>query len=210
MTRRMDKRITGTLLACFLAPVLLSVALPLLLASSVFAIVLWIITGVLTGLILVLLVLGRRAERAAYTQIAGQPGAVGAVIQNALRRSWTGSEMPVALNPRTKDAVYRVVGRAGVALIAEGPKDRLQRLLADEERNIKRLLPNVSIHTIHVGPDEDSTPLWQVSRTLLKLKSTLTKQEVIAVNQRLSSLKQQPVGIPKGIDPNKIRAPRMR
>ena len=70
------------------------------------------------GLLLFLITLGRRAERAAYTRIAGQPGAVSAVIENSLRGGWTGDAMPVGINPKTQDAVYRVIGK-GRLLVAE-------------------------------------------------------------------------------------------
>ncbi|KAF5274892.1 hypothetical protein FQA39_LY18698 [Lamprigera yunnana] len=39
----------------------------------------------------------------------------------ALRRSWRGSEVPVGIN-RNQDALYRVVGKGGVVLIAEGSR----------------------------------------------------------------------------------------
>ena len=64
----------------------------------------------------------------------GQPGAVGAVLKNGLRRSWTGSERPINISPRTQDAVYRAVGRGGIVLIGEGPRSRTQRLPALPER----------------------------------------------------------------------------
>ena len=75
-------------------------------------------------MLLALIILGRRAETAAYSQIEGQPGAVGAVLRSSLRSSWRGSEMPVAVNGKTQDAVYRAVGRGGVVLISEGPQSR--------------------------------------------------------------------------------------
>lgn len=210
MTRRYDKNITWILLLALLGPVALGVVAAIVFNGGVFGWILWILTGLLLGLLLTLIILGRRAEKAAYQQIAGQPGAVSAVIKNALRRSWTGSEMPVAVNAKTQDAVYRVVGRGGVVLIAEGPKSRTQRLLGDEERKVKKVLPNVVVTPIFVGPDEDSVPLYRISSTLLKLRPSLNKREVLAVSRRLSSLQAAPVGIPKGIDPLKMRAPRPR
>ncbi|WGD36167.1 DUF4191 domain-containing protein [Lysinibacter sp. HNR] len=210
MTRRYDSNITLVLLICFFVPILVSVALILFVPGTIFSAVLWVLAGILLGLLIALIVLGRRAERAAYAQIEGEPGAVGAVIKNGLRRSWRGNEVPVALNPRTKDAVYRVTGKGGVVLIAEGPYNRVQRLLSDEERKIRRSLPTVQVTHLIVGPDEDSVPLWRLARDIRKTKSTLTRQEVVAVSNRLNSLQSTPVGIPKGIDPNKVRAPRPR
>lgn len=210
MTRRYDQHITWMLVLSFVAPILVSVALGFLFNAGILGWILWIIMGILVGVLLVLIVLGRRAERVAYKQIEGQPGAVGAILKNALRRSWTGSETPVAINPKTQDAVYRVVGRGGVVLIAEGPKTRTQRLLSDEERKVKKVLPSVQVTHLFVGPDEGSTPLGKINSSLLKIKPVLRKQEVLVVSKRLSSLQSAPIGIPKGIDPKRMRAPRPR
>ena len=96
MTRRYDPAITWFLIVSLLAPIGISIALAFTLsAGNVIGQILYIIAGVLAGILLVLIVLGRRAEAAAYSQIAGKAGAVGAVLKNGLRRSWTGSEMPV-------------------------------------------------------------------------------------------------------------------
>jgi len=211
MTRRYDSLVVWYLALAVIAPIALSIILALLLTSGdpVFFVV-WIISGVLGAVLLFLIVLGRRAEKAAYSQIAGQPGAVGAVLKSSLRRSWTGSEMPITVSPKTQDAVYRAVGRAGVVLIGEGPRSRTQRMLEDERRSVARILPNVPVHFIHVGPDADSTPLHKIPSTLARLKPALRKPEVLAVNNRLTSLGKNPLPIPKGIDPFKVRSSRPR
>ena len=122
MTRRYDPSSQWLMLLGFLAPVLVGLALALWLGEgNGFTIALWIVAGVLAGVLLALVILGRRAERAAYSQIEGQPGAVGAVLRSGLRGGWIGNEMPVNVNGKTQDAVYRAVGRGGVALIGEGP-----------------------------------------------------------------------------------------
>ncbi|MBK0418081.1 DUF4191 domain-containing protein [Leucobacter sp. CSA1] len=210
-TKEHDRALPFVLLLCFLAPIALSVLLAWLLGGGWISWILWPVTGVLVGILLVMIVLGRRAEKMAYQRIAGQPGAVGAVVQGALRRSWRGSEVPVAVT-RNQDAVYRVVGRGGIVLIGEGPAQRTKPLLAAEERKVKRVLPTVQVTRLQVGPDADSVPLEKLSRTLLKIKPVLRRQEVVAVHNRLSSLQSQasPVGIPKGIDPMKVRSQRPR
>ena len=211
MTRRMDPTSVWWMALGFVLPILAAVTLALLLTrDNVIGIVLYVIAGVLGGFLVFLIILGRRAERAAYTQIAGQPGAVGAVIKNGLRRGWTGSEMPVNVSPKTQDAVYRAVGRGGVALIGEGPKSRTQRMLEEERRNVVRILPNVPVHFVYIGPDADSTPLYKLPATLRGFKSTLRKAEVLAVSNRLNSLGKGGLPIPKGVDPFKVRAPRPR
>ncbi len=208
-TRQHDKNLTLALLASFIAPIAVSVLLAWLLSGGVFGWILWPLTGILVGVLLVMIVLGRRAESVAYRQLEGRPGAVGAVINGALRRSWRGSEVPVAMN-RSQDAVYRVVGRGGVVLIAEGPVQRTRQLVGKEETQLKRMLPGVTITTLQVGPDEGSVPLHKLSRTLVKLKPVLRKAEIAAVHNRLVSMKADPIGIPKGIDPMRVRGQRPR
>jgi Domain of unknown function (DUF4191) len=208
MTRRYDSSAQWLMLLAFLAPVLVGLGLALWLSDgNGLTIALWIVAGVLAGVLLALVILGRRAERAAYAQIEDQPGAVGAVLRSGLRGGWIGNEMPVAVNGKTQDAVYRAVGRGGVALISEGPVTRTKRMLDEEQRKVARVLPNVPITLISVGHDDGSVELHRLPATLRKTKRTLTKPEVLAVSNRLNSL-QAPLPIPKGIDPMKARPQR--
>lgn len=211
MTIRYDKLAIWWLLAGFLFPILIGVALAFVLSrDAILGFVLYIVSGVLGGVLIFLIILGRRAERAAYSQIAGQPGAVGAVLKSSLRRGWTASEMPVAVSPKTQDAVYRAVGRGGVALIGEGPRSRTQPMLESERRNVARILPNVPVTFLYVGPDAESTPLYKLPTKLRSIKSTLRKPEIVAVSNRLNSLGRNGLPIPKGMDPMRARAPRPR
>jgi len=212
MTRKADKWIVPLLIVMFVVPVALGIVLPLtVLPAGILTTVLWILSGIMTGVLLVLVVLGNRAETIAYKQIEGQAGAVGAVLQNGLRRAWQASEYPVAVNPRSRDAVYRAVGKCGVVLIAEGPKTRTKKMLEDERRHIARAVPQVTIHYLHVGPDENSVPLRKLRKAMNGLKKELNKAEVLAVANRLESLKKPgAMPIPKGMDPMKARAPKPR
>lgn len=212
MTIRQDPSSLWIMIGVFVAPVLAGIAVGLLLSGDNWlGLVLYIITGVLGGVLLLLIALGRLAERAAYAQIEGQPGAVSAVIKNSLRGGWTGSEVPVAVSPKTQDAVYRVVGRGGVALIGEGPASRTQRMLDEQKRSIARVLPNVPIHQLTVGPDAGSVPLHKIPAALRRFPRTLRKPEVRAVANRLESLSRtSAMPIPKGIDPQRVRAQRPR
>ena len=213
MTRRYDPTVVWYLAAAFLGPVALSIVLAQLLTSGpsqVVSYILFVIAGVLAGVLIFLVVLGRRAERAAYGQIQGQPGAVGAVLKSSLRRGWTASEMPITVSPKTQDAVYRAVGRGGVALIGEGPKSRTQRMLEDERKSVARILPNVPITFLYVGPDEDSIPLHKLAGKLRAIKSVLRKTEILAISNRLNSLGKNGLPIPKGMDPLKARSARGR
>lgn len=212
MTRRYEPAITAYLLLAFLAPLGAGIALAVWLSrDNVIGIILYVVAGVMGGILLVLIVLGRRAEKAAYSQIEGQPGAVGAVLKSSLRRSWTGNEFPVQFN-KNQDGVYRAVGKGGVVLIGEGPKSRVQPMLDKERANVRRIVPDVAVHFIYVGPDPDATPLHRIVPTLGKYKKVLTKAEVLAVSNRLQSLGKSAknLPIPKGIDPQRVRAPRPR
>jgi hypothetical protein len=212
MTRRYDSNAIWWFLLAFLAPILAGIVAGFLISGvdNVFGFVLWIIAGVLGGLLLFLIVLGRLAERAAYSQIEGQAGAVGAVLKSSLRRGWTASEMPVAVSPKTQDAVYRAVGSGGVVLIGEGPKSRTQKMLDEERRRVTRILPNVSVHFLHVGPDDDAVPLHKLAGRMARFKRSLNKSEIYAVSNRLASLGKNQLPIPKGVDPMRARAPRPR
>jgi hypothetical protein len=210
MTRRYDDRAVLYIILGIALPIVAGILLAVFLSGgNVFTMVLWILAGVLAGVLIGLIILGRRAERAAYSQIEGQPGAVGAVLRSSLKRSWRGSEMPVAVNGKTQDAVYRATGRGGVVLISEGPQTRTRRMVEEERRKVTRVLPNVPVTVISVGPDADSVPLHKIPRTLAKIKPTLTKAEVLAISNRLQSL-ENAMPIPKGIDPMKVRAQRAR
>jgi hypothetical protein len=213
MTRRYDSLAVWYLALAFLLPVLLGVALAFVFSNrtdQIIGFVLFIIAGLLGGLLAFLIVLGRRAEKAAYSQIAGQPGAVGAVLKSSLRRGWAASEMPVAVSPKTQDAVYRAVGRGGIVLIGEGPRSRTQRMLDDERRSVVRMLPNVPVNFVYVGPDPESVPLHKLAGRLNKFKTALRKPEILAVSNRLNSLGKNQLPIPKGIDPFKVRSSRPR
>ena len=212
MTIREDRASLWILLVVGLGPIVIAVlASVLLLQDNIIGFVLIVVAGALTGFLLFLVVLGRRAERAAYTRIAGQAGAASAVIQNSLRGGWTGDSMPVGVNPKTQDAVYRVIGKGGVALIAEGPSSRTQRLVDEQRRVVSRVLPNVPIHVIRVGPDVDAIALHRIPATLRRYKHVLRRAEVRTAHSRLTSLERdKTLPIPKGMDPLRARAPRPR
>ena len=208
MTRRYDSNIIWFMVLGFLVPVALSVVLALLLSpGNIPTIVLWGVAGVLGGILAMLIILGRRAEKAAYSQIEGQPGAVGAVLRSSLKRGWVGSEMPISVNGKTQDAIYRAVGRGGVVLISEGPRSRTGRMLDEERRKVAKVLGKITVTMISVGPDKDAVPLHKLARRLTRIKPTLTKAEVLAVNNRLTSLGTK-LPIPKGVDPMKARPQR--
>lgn len=170
--------------------------------GNVINLVIFIILGVMFGIIAAMIIMGRKAERAAYNRIAGQMGAVGAVLSN-IRRGWRSAEMPVAVNPRSQDAVYRAIGPAGVVLVGEGTRSRVKILLEDERRKVNRVAPGAPVSFIYVTNDAEATALADLSRELYKMKKSLNRAEIGVVAKRLESLGLN-IPIPKGIDPTKM------
>ena len=208
MTMSADKTAIWWALLPFAVSVLVGTVLGLLLSpSNTLGLVTWIVTGVLAGFLGFLITMSRRAERVAYQNIEGKQGAVGAVISSALKRGWRTSERPVAVNPRTFDAVYRAIGPAGVVLIAEGKRTQVRQLLEDEKKRVARVASGVPIHVFYVVDDSEGTPLLKLVRSVYKLKRTLNRTEISAVANRLSTVGMN-LAVPKGIDPTKFRAPR--
>ena len=206
MTRQHDGALLPLMLLGIALPIVAGVILGIVLGGNWLTITLWTVLGVMTGVLVGLIILGRRAERAAYAQIEGQPGAVGAVLRSGIRGGWISQEMPVGVT-KQQDAVYRVVGRGGIVLIAEGDPTRTAKLIAEEEKKAARTAANVPIHHLHVGIGDGDVALAKLTGTIRKFKNVLTKAEVSAVNNRLSSI-QGNLPIPKGIDPTKMRVPR--
>jgi hypothetical protein len=205
LTAKADKNFVLAGVLAFIAPLAIgTLAIVLFFRDSLLTIFLWSITTILFAFLLSLSVLSRRAERAAFMRIAGQPGAVAAVINATLKRGYSSSEMPVAVDPKSKDAVYRAVGKAGVVLIAEGNSSRVRQLIEDEKRKISRAIPGVVTPVVWVNQDPASTQLHNLTKTIYKLKKTLTRAEISVVNKRLGGLGLN-IPIPKGIDPNRMR-----
>jgi uncharacterized membrane protein YuzA (DUF378 family) len=211
MTRRYDKMAIWWMLAAFVVPVLLGVLLAFTLGGgNILSFILYIVVGVMAGILVFMIVLGRLAERAAYSQIEGQPGAVGAVFKSGLRRQWRASEMPVAVNGRSQAAVYRAVGRPGVVLVTEGTKGQTQKIVDEERRKVSRITPGVPITVLSVGSDSDAIPLHKLARAMNKNKKAIGRNEILAVSNRLDSLGQNKLPIPKGVDPTRVRPGRPR
>jgi F0F1-type ATP synthase assembly protein I len=204
MTRRHDPMVPWLMLAVFLGVVAVSFLVGFWLDNWITG----LIIGIPLGLLAATFILSRRAERAAFAQIENQPGASGAAL-GTLRRGWITEEQPVAVNPRTQDAVFRAVGRPGVVLVSEGPTHRVKPLLDAERKRLARILPNVPVHTIQTGHGEGQVPLSQVAKKMGKMKNELTKLEVSTVSKRIASMGTR-LPIPKGIDPYKARPNRGR
>ena len=86
--------------------------------------------GLMLGVLAATIVFGKRAEKAAFSQVDGQPGAAAAAL-NMLRKGWTVT--PAVAVTRNQDIVHRAVGRPGVVLVGEGSPSRVPALIVDRE-----------------------------------------------------------------------------
>lgn len=170
----------------------------------------WVLMGVLLAGMLDMILLSWTVRRASYTQIEGMPGAAKAVLDQQ-GRGWFVEPEPAAVNPKTQDVVWRLVGRPGIVLVAEGPTGRTQRLVQDESKKINRILSTVPLHVVHVGTGEGQTRLIDLNKTLRQLPTKptkLTDAEIAQVSKRLASLGAKGLPIPKGVDPVRARPDR--
>lgn len=179
---------------------------------AVWSVILWAITGLLLGVLGAMMTLTRLSTKAMYIKIDGMPGAAGQVLSTSLGRNWRASEMPVGVNPKTQEAVYRAVGRGGVAIVGEGARSRLTRLINDERSKVQRVASGVPVTVFYVGHGEGEVPIDQLAKAIKKLPKKVDRGTEAAVIKRLDSVSQSlaSLPIPKGIDPTKARAPRPR
>ena len=120
--------------------------------------------------------------------------------------------MPVGVNPKTQDAVYRTVGRGGVVIVGEGARGRLTRLVNDERSKVQRVASGVPVTVIYIGHGEGDVPISKLASTIKALPKKIDRTPRAAVIKRIESVSQSlaSMPIPKGIDPTKARAPRPR
>jgi hypothetical protein len=203
MTRQQDSAVTWMILAVFFGIIAVGLVVGLLVNHWVYFLLIALPFAALGAMF----TLTRRAERAAYSRIEGQPGASISAL-GTIRRGWTFTEEPVAIAPRTQDLVFRGVGRPGVVLIGEGPAHRVDKLLESERKRTARVLQGVPIVLIQVGREEGQVPLPKLARTVQRLKPSLTKQETGEVVKRLTALGAVKMPVPKGVDPMRARPDR--
>jgi len=199
MTRKSDRWVGWITLAVFLGVVLVVLAIGFLIGHPVYLGVM----GVMVGVLVATIVFGKRAEKAAFSQVDGQPGAAAAAL-NMLRKGWTVT--PGVAVTRNQDIVHRAVGRPGVVLIAEGGgPSRLGNLLSQEKKKVARFVPDVPIYDIQAGNDEGQVPLRKLNKHLMKLPRNLKNDQVSEVNRRLKALGTMNLPIPKGPMPKNIQ-----
>jgi len=205
MTKKSDPRIGLWVLLAFLvagaAGFLIFLVLP---GEGVLEWVLATVGGLMFGLLAALIVFGRRAQKAAYSQMEGQPGAAAAALR-MLRRGWKTDPM-VAFN-KQQDVVHRVVGPPGIVLIGEGNPNRLRQLLTNERRRHERVASETPIHEVVCGNGEGQVPLPKLVRHVNKLGRAVKPAEMTDILNRLKALDAQRsnIPLPKGPIPTSMK-----
>lgn len=208
MSKQGDPRIGLWMLGAFLVFGAIGFGLFWLLPGSGTAgLVIAIIGAVLFGLLGMMIVFGRRAQKAAFNRMEGQLGA-GARALTLLRRGWT-TEDAIAFT-KQQDMVHRVVGPPGIVLVGEGNPHRLRALMAGERRKHERVVSDTPIHEVVVGREEGQVPLPKLARHVQKLGRQVKPAEITDILQRIKALDAQrpKVPLPRGPVPNSMKGMR--
>ncbi|HEU4913335.1 MAG TPA: DUF4191 domain-containing protein [Actinomycetes bacterium] len=201
MTRKVDPMVGWVTAAAGFVTFAVALAIGFLVGHPVYV----GIIGLMLGILAATVVFGKRAEKAAFSQVEGQPGAAAAAL-NMLRRGWTVT--PAVAVTRNQDVVHRAVGRAGVVLVGEGSPSRVSNLLATEKRKVTRFVPEVPVYDVQAGNEPGQVPLRKLNNHLMKLPRNLKNPQVIEVNRRLKALGTMNLPVPKGPMPRNVRMPR--
>ena len=181
MTKERDPKLPWVMLMVFVATITV-VVVPSILFLNV-----WVMLpfAIMLGVLVALIVFGRRAQKAAFGQVEGQPGAAAWVLEG-MRGQWE-VEAGVA-GTTSMDAVHRVLGRPGFMLVGEGAPHRVKGLMAQEKKKLARIAGDVPIYDIVVGDSEGQVPLKKLSAHVVKLPRNITAAEVNAMKRKLSAL----------------------
>jgi Domain of unknown function (DUF4191) len=205
MTKKSDPRVGLILLGTFVLAALAGFALMLLVFGG--SLLFPIVFGVLVGTLAVLIVFGRRAQKAAFAQIEGKPGAAAAAL-GMLKRGWK-TEPAIAVT-KQQDVVTRVVGPPGIVLIGEGNPNRLRPLLTSERRKHERVASETPIHEVLVGHDPGQVPLTKLTKHVTKLGKEIKPAQMTDVLQRIKALdaNRSSIPMPKGPVPTSMKGMR--
>lgn len=208
MARKSDPRLPIYLIACFVVGAAAGFWLFKILPGSGFLEWILSITGaLLLGTLFAMIVFGRRAQTAAYSQMDGQPGAAAAALR-MLRRGWRTD--PVIAFTKQQDIVHRVVGPPGIVLIGEGNPNRLKQLMASERKKHERVAAGTPIHELQCGHGEGQVPLAKLVKTVQKLGRQVKPAEMTDILNRLKALdaNRSNIPLPKGPVPTSMKGMR--
>jgi Domain of unknown function (DUF4191) len=209
MTKKSDPRIGLWILGSFLLVgaagfVVFQFLLP---SNGIVGIVLAVVGALLFGSLAALIIFGRRAQKSAYAQMEGQPGAAAAALR-MLRRGWKTD--PAVAFTKQQDVVHRVVGPPGIVLIGEGNANRLRQLMANERRKHERVAAGIPIHEVICGNGAGEVPLPKLAKHVQKLGREVKPADMTDILNRLKALDAQRsnIPIPKGPVPTSMKGMR--
>jgi hypothetical protein len=205
MAKRTDPALTLWVIGAFvLGAVLGFLVFWFLPGGGVIGTVIAIIGALLLGTLAAMIVFGRRAQHAAYSQMEGQPGAAAAALR-MLKRGWQVD--PVVGFTKQQDVVHRVVGPPGIVLVGEGNANRVRGLLATERRKHERVVADVPVHDLVCGNGEGQVPLPKLVRHVQKLGREVKPAEMTDILNRLKALDatRSNIPLPKGPVPTSMK-----
>ncbi|MDQ1486785.1 MAG: hypothetical protein QOJ62_2478 [Actinomycetota bacterium] len=201
LTRQRDKRLLPIMALAFV------VTLGVFALAGYFAggLIMFIVFGVIAGALMAFIVFGKRARNSMYGEIEGQPGAAAAIV-DSMKGDWRLTANVAAT--RQMDVVHRVVGKPGVILIGEGSIERLQPLIADQQKRVQRVAAGTPVQVIIVGNEAGQVPLGKLERKMTRLPRTFKGPTVDQIEGRMRAIGGLNIPIPKGPMPKGARLPK--
>ena len=197
VTRKSDPKLLPLVLAAFFGTFLLLLAIGFVIGKPI----IFGVFGVLFGLLVTALVFGRRVQATAYSQVEGQVGAAAAVL-NSMRGDWRVT--PAVGFTREQDLVHRVLGTAGIVLVAEGSPTRTRQLVSTEKRRLTRIVGQTPVYDVSVGDDEGQVSLRGLEKHFAKLPKNIKGKQVNELDRRLKAIAAPPLPVPKGPMPTRM------
>ena len=166
ITRKSDKALPWVILGTLIGTALPLVLIAQLFFESTFSKLITSSLAISISLLATVYIFGKRAEKAAYARIEGQPGAAAAVL-NTLRKGWFVT--PAVAVTRNQDLVHRVIGPVGIVLVGEGSPSRVAQLLESEKIKAKRIAGDIPVSSLIVGNGEGLITFKKLNKTIMKM-----------------------------------------
>jgi hypothetical protein len=205
ITKKSDRALPWVILGTLIGTALPLVLVAQLLFDSTFSKLITTSLAISTSLLATVYVFGKRAEKAAYARIEGQPGAAAAVL-NTLRKGWFVT--PAVAVTRNQDLVHRVIGPVGIVLVGEGSPSRVAQLLESEKIKAKRIAGDIPVASLIVGNGEGLITFKKLNKTIMKMGKKISPAESRELRNRFGASGASALPIPKGAMPKGMRIPR--
>lgn len=205
ITRKSDKALPWVILGTLIGTALPLVLIAQLFFESTFSKLITSSLAISISLLATVYIFGKRAEKAAYARIEGQPGAAAAVL-NTLRKGWFVT--PAVAVTRNQDLVHRVIGPVGIVLVGEGSPSRVAQLLESEKIKAKRIAGDIPVSSLIVGNGEGLITFKKLNKTIMKMGKKISPAESRELRNRFGASGASALPIPKGAMPKGMRIPR--